>query len=358
MTHNLTMYRAASGALVFGAGTVQWTWGLDAVHDGPYDGTENAPEDSRMQQATLNLFADMGVQPTTRQSNLVAATKSTDTSAPTSTITAPAANATLAGSTSTTISGTAADVGGGQVGGVEVSTDNGATWHPATGRATWSYTWSVQGFGPTVIKVRATDDSGNIQGAVTTRTVNVTCPCTAFGATAPFITTTNDSSAVTLGTKFQTDVAGNVTGVRFYKGAGNTGTHVGALWTTSGVQLAQGTFSNETASGWQTLNFASPVPIEANRTYIVSYYAPVGHYAADLNAFNGKGVDRAPLHILADGVDGSNSLFVGGNGFPTADLRIDQLRRRRGVLRRVRPRHHGADGDRPRPRRPAPTSSR
>ena len=29
-THNLTMYRAPSGARVFGAGTVQWAWGLDA----------------------------------------------------------------------------------------------------------------------------------------------------------------------------------------------------------------------------------------------------------------------------------------------------------------------------------------
>src|SRR6516165_5995281 len=29
-THHLTLYRAASGALVFGAGTVQWSWGLDS----------------------------------------------------------------------------------------------------------------------------------------------------------------------------------------------------------------------------------------------------------------------------------------------------------------------------------------
>ena len=28
-THSLTLYRAPSGALVFGAGTVQWAWGLD-----------------------------------------------------------------------------------------------------------------------------------------------------------------------------------------------------------------------------------------------------------------------------------------------------------------------------------------
>ena len=32
-THHLVMYRAASGALVFGAGTVQWSWGLDPEHD-------------------------------------------------------------------------------------------------------------------------------------------------------------------------------------------------------------------------------------------------------------------------------------------------------------------------------------
>ena len=32
-THSLTLYRHASGALVFGAGTIQWSWGLDGHHD-------------------------------------------------------------------------------------------------------------------------------------------------------------------------------------------------------------------------------------------------------------------------------------------------------------------------------------
>ncbi len=32
-THRLTLYRAPSGALVFGAGTIQWSWGLDGNHD-------------------------------------------------------------------------------------------------------------------------------------------------------------------------------------------------------------------------------------------------------------------------------------------------------------------------------------
>ena len=87
-THHVTLYRAASGALVFGAGSVQWTWGLNANHDSPY---EPEPADSRMQQAQVNLLADMGAQPTTLASGLVAATKSTDTTGPTVTISSPAA---------------------------------------------------------------------------------------------------------------------------------------------------------------------------------------------------------------------------------------------------------------------------
>ena len=31
--HSLDMYKASSGAKVFGAGTVQWSWGLDSIHD-------------------------------------------------------------------------------------------------------------------------------------------------------------------------------------------------------------------------------------------------------------------------------------------------------------------------------------
>src|SRR6478609_6454472 len=34
VTHHLTLYRAGSGALVFGAGTVQWAWGLDGSTTG------------------------------------------------------------------------------------------------------------------------------------------------------------------------------------------------------------------------------------------------------------------------------------------------------------------------------------
>ena len=68
-THSLTLYRAPSGALVFGGGTTQWSWGLDSNHDRG-SGAASVP----MKQATVNLFADMGAQPATLQTGLVAAT--------------------------------------------------------------------------------------------------------------------------------------------------------------------------------------------------------------------------------------------------------------------------------------------
>ena len=88
--------------------------------------------DTAMQQATVNLFADMGAQPFSLISGLTPATASTDTTAPTSTITSPSQGATLADGSAVTISGTATDAGGGVVAGVEVSTDGGSTWHPVT----------------------------------------------------------------------------------------------------------------------------------------------------------------------------------------------------------------------------------
>jgi hypothetical protein len=61
-THHLNLYRAPSRALVFGAGTVQWSWGLDSSHD-----RGSPAPDVRMQQATANLFADMGARAATLQ---------------------------------------------------------------------------------------------------------------------------------------------------------------------------------------------------------------------------------------------------------------------------------------------------
>ena len=57
----------------------------------------------------------------------------------------------------------------------------------------------------------------------------------------------DDTSAVNLGVQFQAASSGYITGVRFYKEADNTGTHIGSLWSSTGTLLATGTFSSETA---------------------------------------------------------------------------------------------------------------
>src|SRR6185436_12073179 len=151
-THSMTMYRAASNALVFSSGTVQWSWGLNTTHVG-----NATTEDTRIQQATVNILADLGAQPQTRQSNLFAASASTDIAGPTTTVNTPADNATVPAQSPVTISGTTAEVGGGRVARVEVSVDGGTTWKAATGIASWTFSWTPTTLGPATVKVRSID---------------------------------------------------------------------------------------------------------------------------------------------------------------------------------------------------------
>jgi hypothetical protein len=319
VTHNMTLYKASSGALVFGAGTVQWSWGLDQE-----SAAFNDP-DRNMQQATLNLFADMGVQPYAPLTGLTRATKSTDTTAPTATFTAKPT--TIADGTKTTLAGTATDAGGGIVAGVEVSTDGGSSWHPATGTSSWTYSWTAHGAPSTTIKVRATDDSANMQSTPASATVAVTCPCSVWGTSyTPPNAVADDTTPVEVGVKFKPDAYGAITGVRFYKMTGNTGTHTGSLWTADGTRLATATFTGESATGWQTVTFPTPVPVLPGTTYVASYYAPTGNYAATANYFykapapeprGGAIVDSSPVHMNT-GADNGVFTYASSSTFPTS----------------------------------------
>jgi len=174
--HRLTLYRAPSGAIVFGAGTCQYSWGLDNFHDNPTGrGVGANPYSNRVevdsygpvkaiQQATVNLFADMGVQPANLQPDLVPATKSSDKMAPLSKIVSPTEMMAVNGPV-VTISGTATDAGGGAVAGIEVSVDAGKTWHPAEGTERWTYQWTIApgASATTTIMSRASDDSLNVE---------------------------------------------------------------------------------------------------------------------------------------------------------------------------------------------------
>src|SRR5581483_4967947 len=165
-------------------------------------------------------------------------------------------------------------------------------------------------------------------GALTSNVATVTITVNPSGgssttiwspSTVPGTADASDNGSVELGVKFRASVAGSITGVRFYKGPLNTGTHVGNLWSSAGTLLATATFSNETASGWQQVNFATPVAISPDTTYLASYFALGGQYAFNGNYFT-SGVTNGPLHALASSEDpGGNGVFHYGStsGFPT-----------------------------------------
>lgn len=124
-----------------------------------------------------------------------------------------------------------------------------------------------------------------------------------------------DTASVTVGLKFYADVDGSVTGVRFYKGPHNTGTHVGNLWSITGTKLAEVIFSRETGSGWQQATFSPPISITAKTTYVISYAAPQGRYADDQYYSWSSLSAPPPLHVAGS----SPSVYAYGSSavFPT-----------------------------------------
>jgi hypothetical protein len=143
-------------------------------------------------------------------------------------------------------------------------------------------------------------------------------------STIPRTITSSSSSSIELGVKFKSKNSGYVTAIRFYKGAQNTGTNIGSLWTAGGSLLASVTFTNETASGWQTANLTQPVNIAANVVYVVSYFAPNGHYSYNNGYFNyRRSYSNGPLTALAsNNADGPNGVYINSStpAFPTKGM--------------------------------------
>jgi hypothetical protein len=83
-----------------------------------------------------------------------------DTISPHSSITYPRSNDKLKGTT-VLVKGSASD--NKKIVKVEVSFDNGVTWHIASGTDTWSYRWRLPSDGIYTIRSRATDDEGNVE---------------------------------------------------------------------------------------------------------------------------------------------------------------------------------------------------
>ncbi len=134
-----------------------------------------------------------------------------------------------------------------------------------------------------------------------------------FGNQKPAGITENDSTTggifgIELGVKFRSSVNANVVAVRFYKTTGNSGAHTAQLYTGTGTLLASQVFITETDSGWQTLFLATPVPINANTTYIAAYFSSLGNYVSTADGLK-TAVTNDVLTALADSTDGLNGVY-------------------------------------------------
>ncbi|QBR90559.1 DUF4082 domain-containing protein [Microbacterium wangchenii] len=171
----------------------------------------------------------------------------------------------------------------------------------------------------TAYTVTVSSSEGDISGATWTFSTAaepvVADVRTIFGDGTPQHPWWADSDAVQVATRFTVDTAGNATGVRFYKGEANTGQHTGYLWNAAGERIAEVEFVDETADGWQTAQFAAPVPLLADTEYRVGLYSTTGRYAVDL------GTLAFETRVGPFTIPGHGSAFTYGRGYP-AELTI------------------------------------
>ena len=332
---------------MFGAGTVQWAWGLDANHD-----RGSAAADVRMQQATVNLFADMGAQPATLQSGLVAATRVrrrrgadlghhvagqrrrvTPGSRSRSAARRPTPAA--ARSAASRSPPTAARPGGART----AAPRGRSRGRPARSRATR-------------IRSRAVDDSGNLESpgagvTVTAGSGNSACPCSIWGPTATpaKAAETTDTAPIEVGTRFRSDAPGGSAASASSRArrtpAPMSGTSSAGPARCSRPRRSR---TRRRAAGRRSAS-AHPVEIAADTTYVASYHAPRGNYASNVDFFTLAGVDNGPLRALADGEDGrQRRLRVRRERqLPQRDLALGELLGRRGLRDGRRgARHHAA----------------
>jgi uncharacterized repeat protein (TIGR02543 family) len=309
--HHAVFHKRPSGALVWSAGTRQWSWGLDASVD--------------MQQATVNLLADMGAQPAALQDGLLPASASTDVVAPVSDVTSPALGAMVSRLAPVLVEGTATDGAPGQVGGVEVSVDGGLTWRRAEGRESWSYLWTPPADGTYVILSRAVDDSGNLETPGAGLALGVGRSATGFAARAPgtrdFVTAaagtfTDDLQAdfnlgtFDVGTIAVTATSGGEVRLASLAGSDEFDAFPSANWTstlwpggaaptvTAGVLSVDGALANTIS----TLTYGPGTTLEFVATFGATAFQNVGFGAgADGDIFN----NTPPGAMFSTGNDGS-----------------------------------------------------
>jgi len=129
----------------------------------------------------------------------------------------------------------------------------------------------------------------------------------------------DDGNAVTLGVKFWSSQPGAISGIRFYRAVASPQGYVAKLYSSGGTLLGSATIARESGPlpGWQEADFASPIPISANTTYVAAYYSPVGRGAWDPYGLS-HGVTNGPLTAPASSAAGGNGVYNYGSVFPSS----------------------------------------
>lgn len=135
-----------------------------------------------------------------------------------------------------------------------------------------------------------------------TPAVHAQTPQSVFTSQTPATLEVSDGVPYELGMKFRSAKSGQITAIRFWKTANDTGGNAGTIWSAAGVPLATVTFSGMTSSGWQQQALATPLAIQANTTYVVS--ARTSSYFAMTGSGLASAIVNADLSSVADGANG------------------------------------------------------
>lgn len=173
-----------------------------------------------------------------------------------------------------------------------------------------TYTATLEGGSGTVVKnavgIALTSD---YSWTFTTASTNL-CPCSLKDRANPSGSTTNDDSgSLELGVKVKPTTNGYITAIRFYKPITSTETaHTGKIWSSTGTQLASVSFANETDYGWQEARLSTPLQVNENQLYIISYGTTTAVYQATAS---GHGSNLGAEYLVAHADNSSENAATG-----------------------------------------------
>jgi Domain of unknown function (DUF4082) len=216
------------------------------------------------------------------------------------------------------IAGTATNGESGDVDGVDISFDGGATWLPAEfqpERYLYLHTPREPGTVNYLLRAHGSRGHGPVVGpfqffaggAAPPPTLG--CSCVLLFPDLPHRPQIDDpeAAALELGVRVRFDRPGHLTGALIFRG-----TYEGPL--TAHAWSADGTLLAEVVSGpgrySDSVRFTTRVPVEAGEEFVVSYYTPVGGYRSTEDYFIANMVSGPFLVPPGAGV------YAYGGGFP------------------------------------------